>query len=328
VSTEMRSVEEIAGAVPLARETLERIVRSQRLDLRRASIREMNKLVNAVERETGIEFIRMEFGIPGLPVHAAAIEAEVEALQRRGVAHVYAPFDGLPELKQEAARFARLFLDVELPSSCCIPTLGAMEGCFASLALAGRLDPARRTVLCLDPGFPVNKLQLRFLGLERAAIDFYDHRGSKLVEAVERRVERGDVAAVLWSSPNNPTWIVLDETELEGIGRICDRHDVLAVEDLAYFGMDLRRDYLTPGQPPFQPTILRHTANGVCLFSSSKIFSYAGQRIALAFLAPALMQREAAALETHYGTTNVFTACCIPSPPVCRRPRSTVSRRC
>jgi len=313
------------GRVPFDRAAVERIVGRQNFDLRNASIREMNRLVNAIERELDVRFVRMEFGIPGLPTPRLAIDAERRALDDLGVTHVYAPFDGLPALKEEAARFVQLFLDLDVPPACCVPTIGAMEGCFAALALAGRMRAERRTVLCLEPGFPVNKLQIRFLGLERAGIDFYDHRGERLLEAVERRAEQGDLCAILWSSPNNPSWIALDERELAGLGRICDRHELIAIEDLAYFGMDTRRDYLTPGRPPFQPSVMRYTRNAVCLISSSKIFSYAGQRIALAILSPDLMQREAANLVPFFGTANVGhafvhgvlypLAACVPESP-------------
>ncbi|HSG64112.1 MAG TPA: pyridoxal phosphate-dependent aminotransferase, partial [Gammaproteobacteria bacterium] len=234
-----------------------------------------------------------------------AIDAEADALRERQVGHVYAPFEGLPALKQEAARFVELFMGLDVPASCCVPTIGAMEGCFAAMALAGRIDRKRRTVLCLEPGFPVNKLQLRFLGLERDSIDFYDHRGEELVRAVERRAKRGDLCGVIWSSPNNPSWIVLKESELEGLGRICDEYGLIAIEDLAYFGMDLRQDYARPGEPPYQPTVLRYTKRGICLISSSKMFSYAGQRISLAIISPELMDTNAPDLVEYYGTSHI-----------------------
>ncbi|MDX1388968.1 MAG: pyridoxal phosphate-dependent aminotransferase, partial [Acidobacteriota bacterium] len=293
------------SSVPLDREAIARIVSSQNFAFRNASIREMNRLVNAIEDEFRIRFIRMEFGIPGLPVSPVAIDAEVEALRERQVGHIYAPFQGVPELKEEASKFVKLFMDVDVPPSCCVPTLGAMEGCFATLALAGGMNPDRRRVICLEPGFPVNKLQLRFLGLDRVGIDFYDHRGDTLLRAVEEQVARGDVCAVLWSSPNNPSWIVLNESELEGLGRICDRYDVLAIEDLAYFGMDVRQNYFVPGEPPYQPTILRYSRHACCLISSSKIFSYAGQRIGLGVISQELMNRKEPALVPRFGTSDV-----------------------
>lgn len=293
------------AVLPLDREIIRRIVAEQKLDLRTASIREVNKLVNAIEKQVDMRFIRMEFGIPGLATHPIAIEAEVRALRELGVAHVYAPFDGLPALKEEAARFVELFMNVKVPASSCVPTVGAMEGCFASLALAGRLRKDRRKVLFLDPGFPVNRLQARFLGLEIESLDFYDHRGDALVAEVERIAARGDVCAVLWSSPNNPTWITLRESELEGIARVCDRHEIIAIEDLAYFGMDVRRGSPRPGKAPFQPTVLRYTKHGISLVSSSKMFSYAGQRIALTVVAPPLMETQAPELVPRFGTANV-----------------------
>ena len=215
--------------VPLDREALQQVIDRQPFDMRHASIREMNNLVNAVEREFGIRFIRMEFGIPGLRVPEIAIEAERAALVERNVGHVYAPFEGVPALKEEAARFAKLFMDIDVPASSCVPTVGAMQGCFAAILLASGLRPERKTVLLLEPGFPVNKLQLRLLGLDSAKIDFYDHRGDALLRAIEERAEQGDLCGILWSSPNNPSWIILSESELAGIGRICDKYDLLAI---------------------------------------------------------------------------------------------------
>jgi aspartate/methionine/tyrosine aminotransferase len=180
-----------------------------------------------------------------------------------------------------------------------------MQGCFASIALASQLKGEGGTVLCLEPGFPVNKLQLRFLGAKSASVDFYDHRGDQLVGAVRQLAEKGDLCAILWSSPNNPSWIVLKEEELEGLGRVCDEFGLIAIEDLAYFGMDTRQDYYEPGRPPYQPSVMRYTDRAITIISSSKMFSYAGQRIALTVVSPNLMETESPALTERFGTANV-----------------------
>jgi len=293
--------------LPLDAEAVQRVIDQCGVEPGAASIRQMNNMVNALEQAFDMKFARMEFGVPGLPVHPLAIAAEAEAMQQ-GVAHVYAPFEGVPALKEEAARFAKNFMDLDLPPTSCVPMVGAMHGCFSSLMVAGHLDPNRRTVLLLEPGFPVNRLQLRVLGLETAALDFYDHRGDHLIEAVRERVSRGDVCAILWSSPNNPSWIVLHESELQGLARICDEHSVLAIEDLAYFGMDTRHDYFEAGQPPYQPTILRYTDRAVCIVSSSKLFSYAGQRIGMVYVPERLMEMDAPGLAASHGTPRVGQA--------------------
>ncbi len=311
--------------VPFDREALAGIARELDVDVRRASIRDMDRLVNTVEERLGVRYIRMEFGIPGLPTPEVAIEAEIQALKEQKLGHIYAPFAGVPSLKEEISRFARLFMGVDIPADCCIPTVGAMQGCFASIALASRMRKDAGTVLFLEPGFPVNKRQVKLLGIESDSIDFYDHRGPALIEAIERRAQQGDLCAIIWSSPNNPCWIVLNEEELAGIGRICDEHELLAIEDLAYFGMDTRQNYFVPGEPPYQPTVLRHTRRGISIISSSKIFSYAGQRIAMAILSAELWDTDAPELAEYCGTEKIgrafvpgllypMTACCPESP--------------
>jgi aspartate/methionine/tyrosine aminotransferase len=301
------------------------LVAGHEIDVRSASIREMNKLVNGIEQEIGTRFVRMEFGIPGLPVPQVALAAERDALDNRELAHVYAPFEGVPALKEEAAKFVKLFMDLDVSPTACVPTVGAMEGCFAGLAVAGRMSAKRRKVLFLSPGFPVNRLQARFLGVDVETIDFYDHRGDKLVKAVEDLAKRDEICGILWSSPNNPSWIVLKESELEGLGRVCDEYDLTAIEDLAYFGMDVRQDYYRPGEPPYQPTILRYTRNGICVISSSKIFSYAGQRIGFTVISPQLMERKVPELKERFGTSDFGhalihgalypIAACVPESP-------------
>ncbi len=295
-------------SLPFDRARVRSIIEAQGFDVRRGSIREMNKLVNTIERELGVDFIRMEFGVPGLPTPQVAVDAEIAALRDRNVANTYAPFDGLPELKAEIARFARLYLDVEISPRCCIPTVGAMQGSFAAIAVTSRMDPARRTLLCLEPGFPVNKLQMRLLDVQAAGLDLYHLRGQALLDAIEERVQLGDVFGVLWSSPNNPSWICLKDWELAGIARLCERYDLVAIEDLAYFGMDTRIDCFTAGEPPYQPSILQYTQRAFSIISCSKIFSYAGQRIAMTLIGPELAESQSAGLASALGTASVHHA--------------------
>jgi aspartate/methionine/tyrosine aminotransferase len=74
------------------------------------------------------------------------------------------------------------------------------------------------------------------------------------------------------------------------------------IEDLAYFGMDFRKDYSIPGKAPFQPTIGRYTDEYIILISSSKIFSYAGQRIGIMAISDKLFNRSYPDLLRYYST--------------------------
>src|SRR4030042_5836064 len=79
----------------------------------KSSIREIVHLVNTVENETGLKFIRMEMGVPGLRPPEVATIAEIEAL-KEGVASIYPPIEGVAVLKHEVSRFLKLFLNVEV----------------------------------------------------------------------------------------------------------------------------------------------------------------------------------------------------------------------
>jgi aspartate/methionine/tyrosine aminotransferase len=76
------------------------------------------------------------------------------------------------------------------------------------------------------------------------------------------------------------------------------------MEDLAYFSMDFRKDYSKPGKPPYQPSVAKYTDNYILLISSSKIFSYAGQRIGSIIISPKLYQRNFEDLKQFYSSAN------------------------
>ena len=245
-----------------------------------ASIREIVSLVNRIEQKTGIPFVRMEMGVPGIPAPAIGTEAEIEALHK-GVASLYPEIAGLRILKNEASRFIKLFMNVDISPAGCIPTVGSMMGSMICFLVANRNDRTKEGSLFIDPGFPVQKQQVKMLGHEYFSFDVYNYRGKKLRAKLESYLQTGKVSSLLFSNPNNPTWICLNDEELSIIGELCRKYDVIVIEDLAYFGMDFRKDYSTPGKPPYQPTVAHYTDDYVLLISSSKMFSYAGQRIGL-----------------------------------------------
>ncbi len=265
----------------------------------KATIRELVKIVNDIEGITGVEFIRMEMGVPGLEPTFVGTEAEMIAL-RRGVASKYPNIEGIKPLKDEAARFIKLFLDVDVQPMHCVPTVGSMMGSMASFMVVNRSDQNRTGTLFLDPGFPVQKQQCLVLGHNFGSFDLYDFRGDKLKAKMEEEIENGQYSSILYSNPNNPSWICLNEEELKTIGEISLKYDLTVIEDLAYFGMDFRKDLSKPGVAPFQATVARYTNNYILLVSSSKAFSYAGQRIGMMIIAPELFDRRYPDLKRYY----------------------------
>jgi aspartate/methionine/tyrosine aminotransferase len=267
----------------------------------KASIREIVALINRIEAESKVRFIRMEMGVPGLPAAQVGVEAEIKALQA-GVASVYPMMDGIQPLKDEASRFIKLFMDVSVDPVSCIPTTGSMQGTYAALLVASNIDARKDTTLFIDPGFPVQKQQMKVMGHKFQSFDVFDFRGEKLRAKIESYLAQGNINAMVYSNPNNPSWICLTEDELQIIGELATKYDVIVMEDLAYFGMDFRKDLYTPGRPPYQPTVAKYTDNYVLFISASKIFSYAGQRGAIMAISNALWDRQYDNLEKRFGS--------------------------
>ena len=275
-------------------------------DLSTATIGEILLAAQYLERKTGIPFIRMDQGSPGLPVNRFGVEAEKRALDR-GVGSQYPPAAGVPELKEAASAFIKAFIDVEVSPRACVPTTGSVAASFGAFIACTQRIPGKDKVLFIDPGFPIQKSQLRVLGIGWKEFDIYAWRGAaRLREKLEEQLAAGDIAAIVYSNPNNPAWICLEEEELQVIGELATKYDAVVMEDLAYFCMDYRRDLERPYEAPFLPTVARYTDNYILMLSASKIFSYAGQRIALCCIGDRLYDRQYPALAERYLDAGVF----------------------
>ena len=263
----------LAENIPLEKQHLDDIFNETGFNSKNLSIRETNRLATIINNKHNIEFVRMEMGIPNIPTSDIAKEAEKEAIDK-GLQGFYPPFDGIPELKKAGCEFAKAFLDLDLENKHIIPTCGSLQGGYISQALAGNMIKGKKTILYLDPTFPVTRYQAKFLGLEAIGIDLYDYRGEKLINEIKKHVVNGQIGGILWSSPNNPSWSCLNDFELKEIADICDTNEILAIEDLAYIGMDFRKDYSVPFSEPFIPTIGKYGKNWITLISASKASTF------------------------------------------------------
>lgn len=294
---------------PLDKQTVDNICIANGLrnakELAAASIRQFVSIVKDIEKKTGVEYIRMEIGEPGLPAEQIGIEAEHEALLS-GVGSKYPLITGIEPLTKEASRFVKAFINLDIPSSCFVPTVGSMQGAFASFMALTQMREDRDTILFIDPGFPVQKAQCRVQGVRYESFDVIDYRGDKLEAKLEEVLSSGRVSGMIYSNPNNPTWMCLNEQELEIIGKMATKYDVVVIEDLAYLNMDFREDRSKPFEPPYQPSIARYTDNYLILISGSKMFSYAGQRIAVVAMSPRLADRCYSGFEKRYGNDGQF----------------------
>ena len=285
---------------PIKKEIVDRLIAELGItDFAKATIREVKQVAAKAEKESGVEFIKMEMGIPGLPAAQVGVDAQVKALQA-GIAHSYPDIQGYPVLKKEASRFVKAFIGLDVAAEGCVPVTGSMQGTFASFLTCSQAQKGKDTVLFIDPGFPVQKMQLQVMGVKYETFDVYDYRGEKLGAKLESYLKNGNICAIVYSNPNNPAWICLNEQELETIGKLATQYDCVVMEDLAYFAMDFRQNLSVPFQPPYQPSVGRYTDNYMLLISGSKAFSYAGERIGVVCISNQLFHRHFELLTQRY----------------------------
>lgn len=275
---------------PINKELIDNTIREHGIqDFAKATIREVKGVAAHAEKESGVEFIKMEMGIPGLPAAQVGVDAQIKSLQD-GIAHSYPDIQGLPALKEAASEFVKAFIGVDINPEGCVPVCGSMQGTFASFLTCSQADKKKDTVLFIDPGFPVQKMQLQVQGTKYETFDVYNIRGEKLGPKLESYLTNGNICAIVYSNPNNPSWICMTDDELRTIGSLATKYDCIIMEDLAYFAMDFRRD-IRPFQKPYQPSVANYTDNYILLISGSKAFSYAGERIGVTCISDKLFHR-------------------------------------
>ena len=285
---------------PITKDRLEASISNLAIaDVTTATIRQICSLAAGLEEEAQEKFVHLEIGNPGLPAINIGVEAECAALQS-GIANQYPNIGGIPALKDNGSKFLKAFLDIDVPGRCIVPTVGSMQGSFTVLMLMAQRDPKKDSIVFINPGFPATHNQAKILGLKDESFDIYEYRGKKLEDKLESVLSKGNVTALIYSNPNNPAWTNLTEEELEIIGRMATKHDVIVLEDLAYLGMDFRQEMGKPYEAPYVPTVAKYTDNYILFVSASKIFSYAGQRIAMVCMSPAVYDRKYEFFEKFY----------------------------
>lgn len=265
-------------------------------DISRTTIRQCSMIGSSLEALAEEPFSHLEFGIPGIPACPIGIEAQKKALDA-GIPSIYPSVQGIPELKKNASRFIKAFIDIDIDPKGIVPTVGSMQGSMTCILECSQLQPEKDTILYICPGFSAHGRQPDLLGIKNLTFDIYEYRAERLRDKLESYFKQGNIAAILYSNPNNPAWICLTEEELQIIGELANKYDVIVLEDMAYLCMDFRKDMSVPFEPPFQSTVARYTDNYVILLSGSKIFSYAGERIAVVCISDKLYHREYPALK-------------------------------
>ena len=142
-------------------------------------------------------------GVPGLPPERVGVEAECAALQE-GVASRYPAMQGHPGAEKAGFALPRSLSRRGDRPRRMRPDRRVDAGSFAAFLMCSQFDPAKNKILFIDPGFPVQRSQVRILGIPSESFDIYDFRGEKLGPKIESYLAAGDVAAIVYSNPQQP----------------------------------------------------------------------------------------------------------------------------
>ena len=166
-------------------------------DFAKATIREVKAIASNAEAASGVEFIKMEMGVPGLPPSAVGVKSRWRHYRMELPAYIRILTD-FPALKKEAAFYQSLYQTARLSSEGCVPVTGSMQGTFASFLTCSQCDEKKDTILFIDPGFPVQKQQLVVMGQKYETFDVYDYRGDKLKAKLESYLSKGNISAIIY----------------------------------------------------------------------------------------------------------------------------------
>jgi aspartate aminotransferase len=177
----------------------------------------------------GRPMIYLQIGEPDFDTPANVRAAAKRALDE-GETH-YAPFPGIPALREAIAADVALRKGVQADPSQVFVTVGG-KGVML-YAILGLVDPGDE-VIVPDPGYPIYESLTRFVGATPVPIPIRMEN--------DFRLDVGELAALITprtrvlfiNSPANPTGGVLNRDDLQRIAALAIEHDLWVVTDEIY----------------------------------------------------------------------------------------------
>jgi aspartate/methionine/tyrosine aminotransferase len=184
----------------------------------------------AAARDRGEDVIILSVGDPDLETPAPVVARAIERLQA-GDTH-YAPAPGRRAIREAIATTHERRTGQSTRPENVVYLSGAQNALFvASMCLAGPGDE----VITFDPMYPTYPTTLEV-------------SGARMVRAPTGPGFRPDLdalaslitphtRAIVWATPNNPSGVILNETELSRIGELAQQHDLWLISDEVYAGL-------------------------------------------------------------------------------------------
>ena len=177
----------------------------------------------------GRPMIHLQIGEPDFDTPAHVREAAKRALDD-GATH-YAPFPGIPELREAIAADVSARKGFAADPSQVFVTVGG-KGVML-YAILGLIDPGDE-VIVPDPGYPIYESLTRFVGATPVPIPIrMEHEFRLDVEELASLITPRTRLLII-NSPANPTGGVLTRSDLQRIAELAEEHDLWVMTDEIY----------------------------------------------------------------------------------------------
>jgi aspartate aminotransferase len=177
----------------------------------------------------GRPMIHLQIGEPDFDTPARVREAAKRALDD-GATH-YAPFPGIPELREAIAADVSARKGFAADPSQVFVTVGG-KGVML-YAILGLIDPGDE-VIVPDPGYPIYESLTRFVGATPVPIPIrMEHEFRLDVEELASLITARTRLLII-NSPANPTGGVLTRPDLQRIAELAEEHDLWVMTDEIY----------------------------------------------------------------------------------------------
>ena len=219
--------------------------RMQRIEVESA----FDVLVKARALEAkGHHVIHLEIGEPDFPSPPHVVASAKRALDE-GWTH-YGPPQGLPELRDAIAAYVSRTRAIEVSGRhVCVVPGGKPIMFFAMLAL---LEPGDE-VIYPDPGFPIYRSMIRFLGATPVPVPVLEERGFSFDLDILRDSLSAKTKMLILNSPQNPTGGVIPPEDIRAIASLVSERDLIVLSDEIY-----SRIFYTPEAPCLDRESARH----------------------------------------------------------------------
>lgn len=255
----------------------------------------------AAARARGLEaqgrsIIHCELGEPDFDTPRHAREAAARALDE-GQTH-YAPFPGIPELREAIAEDVARRKRVSVDPANVFVTVGG-KGVMLN-AILGLID-AGDEVIVPDPGYPIYASLVRFVGADAVSIPIRQELDFRIdLEELSSLVTPRTRMLIL-NSPANPTGGLLTRSDIESIANLALERDLVVLSDEIYARITYDAEHISIASLPGM------AERTIILDGFSKTYAMTGWRLGYAVVPEWL--REA------FGRLIINTVSCAPTFP-------------